>query len=188
MTTGYQINKQDGTYFLTWTVIGWVDLFIRDTYKQLIADSLNFCMAKHKLQIYAYVIMPSHIHPIANSKNNNLSTVTGHFKSYTSRELIKLIKSPGESRREWLLPVFRSAGQLNSRNINNQIWQQQNHAVEVYSSKFTLSKINYIHNNPVEAGMVQYPHEYLYSSARDYAGNSSPVKITQIELHSLFYS
>ena len=173
---------------MTWTVVCWADLFVRENYKQLLAESLNFCTEKHGLRIYAYVIMPSHIHLIANAENNNLSKVIGHFKSHTSRELISMIKSPGESRREWLLPIFEKAGHSNSRNKNYQVWVQDNHAEEVYSPKFTLSKVNYIHNNPVEAGFVQYPHEYIYSSARDYAGYKSPVRVFPIELHSLFYS
>jgi len=185
MPHAYQIHKQDGAYFITCTTVGWVDLFIRDRYKQLIADSLNHCVEKLGLNIYCYVIMPSHLHLIVSAKNSDLSDVIGSFKKYTSRELIKLIKSPGESRREWLLPIFSSAGEKNPRNKIYQVWQQKNHAEEVYSPKFTLSKIKYIHNNPVEEGFVARPEEYLYSSARDYAGLSSPVKISLIELHSL---
>ena len=129
--------------------------------------------------------MPSHLHMILSARDNNLSDLLGRFKKFTSRELIKLIKSSGESRREWLLPIFKSVGEANPRNKNFQVWQQKNHAVEVYSPKFTLSKINYIHNNPVEEGFVARPEDYLYSSARDYAGLESPVKVSLIELHSL---
>ena len=183
----YKIDKQDGAYFMTFTTVAWVDLFIRDAYKQLIADSLNFCVNEKGLEIYSYVIMPSHIHLIAGAKENNLSTVVGSFKKFTSRELIKRIQDSGESRREWLLPIFRDAGEKNPRNKKFQIWQQDNHPEEVYSPKFTLSKIKYIHNNPVEEGFVSRPEDYLYSSAKDYAGMQGPVKVSLIELHSLFY-
>ena len=36
--------------------------------------------------------------------------------------------------------------------------------------RFTWQKIDYIHNNPVKAGIVEYPEEYLYSSAKNYLG------------------
>jgi len=91
-----------------------------------------------------------------------------------------------------MLPIFKSAGEKNPRNTNYQVWQQNNHAEEVYSPKFTLSKIKYIHNakhpsdNPVEEGFVERPEDYLYSSAKDYAGMKSPVDVSLIELHSLF--
>ncbi len=67
-----------------------------------------------------------------------------------------------------MLGIFREAGQNNSRNTNYQFWRQDNQPKECYSQKFTVQKINYIHNNPVEAGIVEKPEEYLYSSARDY--------------------
>ncbi len=70
---GYQIDKQDGAYFLKSTVVGWVDLFIRDNYKQLIAENVNFCIENFGRVIYAYVIMPSHLHMFASAKNENLT-------------------------------------------------------------------------------------------------------------------
>ena len=100
MPSAYKIDKQDGAYFLTSTTVGWVDLFIRDAYKQILAESLNFCIENLGLQIFSYVIMPSHLHMIANAKNDNLSKVIGSFKKFTSVELIKSIKSPKKSLRE----------------------------------------------------------------------------------------
>lgn len=183
----YKIDKQDGAYFMTFTTVSWVDLFIRDTYKQFIANSLNFCINEKGLEVYSYVIMPSHIHLIAGAKENNLSTVVGSFKKFTSRELIKMIGEKSESRREWLLPIFKEAGEKNPRNKIFQVWQQNNHPEEVYSPKFTLSKIKYIHDNPIEEGFVSRAEDYLYSSAKDYAGMKSPVNVSLIELHPLFY-
>jgi len=136
--------------------------------------------------VYAYVIMPSHMHMIASAKNNNLSKLIGNFKKFTSLGLIKKIKTPQENRREWMLPIFKTAGENNPRNTNYQVWQQKSHAEEVYSPKFTLSKINYIHYNPVEEGFVERSEDYLYSSAKDYSGMKSPVNVSLIELHSLF--
>ena len=57
----------------------------------------------------------------------------------------------------------------------------------VYSPQFTLTKVNYIHYNPVEAGLVQYPEQYLFSSAMDYAGTEGPVKVSLLNLHNLYY-
>jgi putative transposase len=187
MSSGYQIDKQDGTYFITSTVVEWVDLFIRDKYKQLIADSLNYCTKEFGLEIFSYVIMTSHLHMICRAREKNLSKLIGSFKKYTLSELIRAVKCSAESRREWMLKIFAAAGEANIRNSKYQIWQQNSHAEEVYSRKFTLSKIKYIHNNPVEEGIVVRPEDYLYSSAKDYAGMKSPVKVTLLELHSLFY-
>ncbi len=73
-----------------------------------------------------------------------------------------------ESRREWMLDIFKKAGITNSRNSEYQFWRQDNQPMELYSAAFVFQKMNYIHQNPVEAGIVEKAEEYLYSSARDY--------------------
>ena len=72
-----------------------------------------------------------------------------------------------------MLELFAKAGRNNNKIKNYQFWQEGNHAIEVYSEDVTWQKINYIHNNPVEAGFVEHPWDYLLSSARNYAGLSS---------------
>ncbi|MCW3807675.1 transposase, partial [Marinilabiliaceae bacterium D04] len=75
-----------------------------------------------------------------------------------------------ESRREWLLEQFEKAG-LKSSNVSKyQFWRHDNKPIELWSNKVIDVKINYIHNNPVEEGIVYKPEEYIYSSARDYSG------------------
>lgn len=71
------------------------------------------------------------------------------------------------------------------RNKNYQVWQQHNHAEEVFSPGFTFTKINYIYQNLVEEGFVDRPEDYYYSSARDYSGRKGPILVSVIELHRL---
>jgi hypothetical protein len=67
-----------------------------------------------------------------------------------------------------MIKIFEEAGRKNSRNTDYQFWRQDNQPKECYSPEFTIQKLNYIHNNPVEAGIVDKAEEYLYGSARDY--------------------
>jgi putative transposase len=76
-----------------------------------------------------------------------------------------------ESRRGWMLWLFKSAGIKNPNNVNFQFWQQENHPEEIFTKEFLESKMNYVHFNPVEAGLVENPEDYLLSSARDYLTN-----------------
>ena len=100
------------------------------------------------------------------------------FKSYTSKKLIALIEeNTQESRKEWLLNSFKKAAAVNSNNTKNQFWQQHNHPIELWSPAVTQQKIDYTHDNPVEAGFVEMDYEYLYSSARDYCGTGGLVKV-----------
>ena len=101
--------------------------------------------------------------------NGNLSDVLRDFKKYTSGRILQAIRNnPGESRREWMLSIFSEHGRSNQRNDTYQFWQQDNRPMELYSAEFIFQKVNYIHNNPVEAGIVTNPWEYLYSSAMDF--------------------
>jgi len=79
-----------------------------------------------------------------------------------------------------MLQIFSKAGAANSRNSQYQFWRQDNHPIELYSSHFTNQKLEYIHNNPVEAGIVEKAEEYLYSSTRDYY-NGKNCGLLQIE-------
>ena len=114
--------------------------------------------------------MPSHIHLIAKTEDDvSLSNVLRNFKSYTSKQIIKMIEeSHTESRREWLLYMFEFYGKKNAHNVKYQFWQQNNHAFDLFSNKFIDQKVNYIHNNPVEARIVTEPHFYVYSSANQF--------------------
>jgi len=186
MPYAYQIHKPESTYFLTLTTVEWADAFMRREHKQLLCDSLNYCIDKKGLELLAYVIMSSHLHMITRAQNDNLSDVIRDFKKFTSAMLIKDFKSGNESREGWMLELFKTGGTKQKKKSTNQVWQYNNHAEEVYSSKFTLSKIQYIHNNPVEAGIVARPEEYLFSSAQDYSGRKGPVKVSLINLHNLY--
>jgi REP element-mobilizing transposase RayT len=181
MPTGYQIVNQDRPYFLTLQVVRWVDIFSRKVYRDIIADSLNFCVENKQLTIYGYVIMSNHIHLIARSCNENLSGTIRDFKSFTSKEMLKAIQGGTESREKWMLSIFKNAAIRHKRNSEYQVWTHENHAEEIFSYPFLKQKLDYTHNNPVRAGWVLNPEEYLYSSAKDYAGEKGLVNVEKID-------
>lgn len=185
MSHAYRIHKQDAAYFLTMTAVEWLDAFMRKESKMILCDSLNYCIDNKGLEVYAYVIMSSHMHMIASAKQGNLSDIVRDFKKFTSSQIIKTILNEPESRRDWMVPVISAGGKRQKKRSEHQLWQYTDHAVEIYSPKFTLTKVNYIHNNPVEAGLVDRAIDYLFSSAKDYAGFKSPVNVSLINLHSL---
>ena len=97
--------------------------------------------------------------------------VLGDFKRFTSNQMVKaIIENPRESRKEFLLEQFRKAAEKSSNVKHHQFWRHDNKPIELWSNKVIQEKINYIHQNPVEAGLVHKPEEYRYSSAMDYAG------------------
>ncbi len=166
MKSGHQIREQDATHFLTLTIVDWVDVFSRKNYRDIVINSLDYCIKNKGLRIYAYVIMTNHIHLIARSETGKLSDTIRDFKKFTAISILDAIKNEPESRREWMLHRFAWNAAQTATNSNYQVWIHDNHPESVYSLKFFNEKLNYIHQNPVRAGWVELPEEYLYSSAK----------------------
>lgn len=168
MKQGYVIRDQALPHFLTATVVDWVDVFSRKNYRDSVIESLDFCIKNKRMILYSYVIMSNHIHLIIQSEDAKLSDLVRDFKKFTATAILNKIQTEPESRREWMLERFKLATETHSRNKNFQFWQIGNHAEEIYSEKFMWSKIDYIHFNPVRAGIVKIPQDYIYSSASNY--------------------
>ncbi len=153
-------------YFITLTVSGWIDLFSRSRYKDILINNLEYCRKRESLEIFAYVIMTNHLHMLARRLDADLNELLGRFKSFTSKEMLKEIQeNPQESRREWLLHQFKFYAQKNVQYSQYHLWQYQNHPTSIYSTEIFHQKMNYIHQNPVRAGIVTDPSFYLYCSA-----------------------
>ena len=164
----------DELYFVTLTVINWINVFTRRLYNDYIIENLVWNQQHKNLNIYAYVIMTNHIHMVANVTEGSLGNVLGQFKTFTSKELFKMIANNSqESRRDWMLKSFERAGKHNSLNTNHQFWQNGNYPVSLYSPAVIDQKIDYIHENLVRAGFVGSAHEFWYSSVNP----ESPLKI-----------
>ena len=163
-------NLSNELFFITMTIVNWIDLFTRQIYFNFIIDNLSYCQKNKGLEIYEYVIMTNHIHMICLSNKKPLSDILRDFKTFTSKELVKMIKNnPKESRKEWILAAFRHAGEKNSLNKNYQVWQNFNSPTLLDSPFLIDQKSEYIHNNPVVAGFVSEPWEYYYSSANPHS-------------------
>ena len=169
MDGGYKIRNQSAIHFITFAVVEWVDVFSRKEYCDIVLESIRFCQREKGLLLHSWCIMSNHVHLIISAKNANLSDILRDFKKYTSKQIISaIIANPKESRKEWMLEIFKREGAKNSRNKEYQFWRQDNRPMELYSGSFIFQKMNYIHNNAVEAGIVERPEDYLYSSAKDY--------------------
>jgi REP element-mobilizing transposase RayT len=166
---GYKIRDQHAVHFTTFSVVEWVDVFTRRTYADVVIQSLLYCINNKGLKLHGWCIMSNHIHLIISTRNGNLSDILRDFKKFTSKEIIMTIENnKQESRKNWMIWIFKKAGEKNSRNKEYQFWQQDNHPIQLETVEFTLDKLNYMHNNPVKAGIVEKAEEYLLSSARDY--------------------
>lgn len=179
----YAIRDQEALYFVTFTIVNWIDLFIRSDYKQLIIENLKYCQINKGLRLHAYCIMTSHVHLILSVEESlRLSDVIRDFKSAVSTQLRKTIQENNqESRKEWLLWMFEKAGKRNKRNSNFQLWKQDNQPIELMTNEMMDQKLEYIHQNPVKEGIVYEAEHYVYSSAIDYSGGKGLITIDFIQ-------
>ncbi len=183
---GHKIINQNGLHFLTPTVVGWVDVFTRRKYKDIIIDSLKYCMENKGLVINAYVIMSNHLHLICHAKDGNrLSDILRDFKAHTSKAIIQsILEDKVESRQEWMLRMFKYYAKYNSNNKTYQFWKLDNKPIELQSPKWTTTRLDYIHNNPVEAGYVIEAEYYVYSSASNYKNGVGLLDVELIDLRA----
>jgi len=107
------------------------------------------------LEVYAWCIMSNHVHLIIGTEKDSMESILRDLKKYTANKLIETIKENNtESRRNWMEWMFERAGQKNSNNTKYQFWIQDNHPIELTDNFMVEQKLDYIHNNPVEAGIV----------------------------------
>jgi putative transposase len=133
MSRKHKFHDNDKLYFISFGVVNWIDVFIREEYKQKFVKSWQHCMEHKGLQIYRWCIMTSHIHMIIGTTGKKkLDEIVGEMKSYTSTRFKVLIKeNPEESRKEWMMWMFERAGKKNSNNSDWQFWQQHNKPLEI---------------------------------------------------------
>lgn len=147
----------------------------------MVIESLKFCQKEKGLIIYAWCLMPSHLHMIVSAEEGkNLSDIIRDFKKFTSKNIISTIKEINESR-EWLLDKSSFAAKINTKNKDYKFWQDGFHPISLETNYFIEQKLDYVHQNPVVAGIVAEPEHYLYSSAINYAGGLGLIDVVFLE-------
>ena len=173
MGFAYKISDQQGLHFITATVVQWIDVFTRSQYADMLIDSLKFCQREKGLQIYGWVVMSNHLHMICSCKEGfEISNTLRDFKKFTATAIVNAIESnKSESRKSWLLWLLK-------QKENIQFWQPGNHPEEIRTEAFFKQKLNYIHQNPVRAGMVDREEDYRYSSAADFYNRKGMIELS----------
>ncbi len=154
-------NTTDKIFFLTATINKWQPLLLGNENKSLITDYLKKLSSEGYITVYAFVIMPNHIHIIwQQNKLNGKETAQGSFLKYTAHEFLKGLKKQGLSH----------LYEVNAANKKHEIWQRDSLSVEIYSKPVASQKLDYIHFNPVSKkwSLAKDDLGYHWSSARFY--------------------
>ena len=170
MSTKYKTGDNELAHFVSFAVINWIDALTRPEYKDIIVESVKYCITAKGMKLHAWVIMNNHVHLILSAgKGFVISHILRDMKKFTSKLIIKTIaENYKESRREWMLWMFERAGKKSSNNERYQFWQHDNHPIELVNTHMLKQRLDYLHENPVRAGFVEKAEDWIYSSAADY--------------------
>lgn len=170
MSRKYKIRDQSQLYFITFAVVGWIDVFTRREYCDILIESLKYCQREKGLVLWAWCIMSNHVHLIVSrSKAFLIEAIIRDFTKYTSVQLCRTIAANrSASRRDWMLSYFSRAAVESKKHSQYMFWQNDYRPVELSTKAIMDQKLAYIHDNPVRAGILERGEDYVYSSAKDY--------------------
>jgi len=173
------INNPYHIYFITAKIEGGKHLFINKEFINIIVDCLEFLTDKERIKLFAFVIMPNHIHLLLKPLGKWLATrICSDFEKYTAHQILKVLK---EKHSRSLLEFFNSQAE-NFTDRSHKIWKDIQ-AQNCYSEEFLNQKLNYIHNNPVAKGwnLVKDRKDYPYSSACYYDSDLKTKPIIEVD-------
>ena len=156
-------NTQYYPHFFTATILEWKLLLKEDKYKMILTESLKFLYTNKRAVIYAFVIMPNHIHLVWH-------IAEGHKKENVQRDFLKYTAQMIKADLQKHDPVFLEQFRVNAKDHKYQIWERNPLSVEIYSEKIMEQKLKYIHENPIRKHwkLCSWPEEYKFSSAKFY--------------------
>ncbi len=171
----YKILDENYPYFITSSIVGKLPLFLNPEISSIITDGLQFLIKERNIKVYACVIMPDHIHFI--SEGTDLAKHISSFKSFTARSIVDYLTRENRSKE---LIVLRNQKLAHKTDREYQIWTEGFHPKQISSDQIMEQKVNYIHYNPVKAGLVANQLDWEYSSAEFYSGGLSNLNLTLV--------
>jgi len=160
----FRISRTSPAYYLTSVTHNRLPIFRTDTLKQVVCKALNEARKSAGFLIFAYVILPDHIHLLTDNAKSTSDTLR-FVNGITAKRVIDYLK---ENDFESCLARLRI--QVRDREHKHSVFQHHPNAFEIYGEDKMMEKVNYIHLNPVRAGLVKVPDDYLYSSSRQWHG------------------
>ncbi len=158
------IISKEHADFLTVTCLEWKHVLKEDRLKDIVIESLVYLTKAKRIYVYGFVIMSNHFHliwqMIAAHKRNE---VQRDFLKYTSQQILKAMRTEKSKLLDELL--------TNAKDRKYQVWERNSLGIPLWTPEVFEQKLEYIHNNPVKAGLCEFPEDYKYSSARFYEKN-----------------
>jgi putative transposase len=175
----YRIVQQHALYFVTFSIVDWLPIFIDEEPCSIVTNSFNYCHKQKHLRTNAYVIMPTHMHAIVfdtDHDSDRLSRTLADLRKFTGQQLTRYCLSNMPSC--FGSTLCRSAG----TDRKHRFWQGGTHPEAIYTQPFWHQKLDYIHANPIRKGLVSEAHHWRFSSAAYWLiGGESDIILADVE-------
>jgi putative transposase len=147
--------------FFTATCLEWYYLLEDRSIKNIIVNSLRFLVKQNRVNVYAFCIMNNHLHVIWQTLGEHKrENVQRDFMKYTGQQILRRLRE--------IDSPYVSALHVGAKDRKYQVWERNGLSFSLVSYGVIDQKFNYIHMNPVNAGLCRYPWDYEYSSAGFY--------------------
>ncbi len=158
-----EINFDYHPQFFTATILEWKPLLKDDDYKDIVIKSLQFLKNEGSIVIYAFVIMPNHIHLIWQIQDGyKLDKVQMRFLKFTAQQMKFKLTDTNDKKLDRFM--------VNAKDRQYQFWERNALSIDLWTPAVIIQKLDYIHNNPLQDKwrLAEFPEEYKYSSAKFY--------------------
>lgn len=176
--TRYRIVQEHALYFVTFSVVEWLPVFVAEEPCRIVTDSLNFCHKHKHLRVNAYVIMPTHAHAVLFDEDfdaDRLQQTLTDMRKYTGHQLTDYCVSQMPT---CFAKTLRDAA---GKDREHRFWQAGTHPEAIYTEAFWQQKLDYTHDNPCRKGLVREAHHWRFSSAAYWlVGGESEVILTPV--------
>ena len=160
----FKSKEQNLVHYVTGVTYARVPIFRREEICSLFIEALSETRLKDPFKLIGYVLMPDHFHLLANPIELNISKVVGKLKGRSASKILKYFRASDESETLGRLKLARplASGQSHA------VWLQDFSSIDIWSHKFIRQELNYIHLNPVRAGLCDHPAKWRWSSYHAY--------------------
>lgn len=171
-------------FFVTTTVVEFTPIFNEHQFCDILILNIKHYQKKYKIKVLGYVIMPSHFHWIiqVNPKYGSISDVMRDIKKFTALQIFDLLDKRED---KTLIDIFEKAA-IGINDQRKKLWMKRFDDEVIRDQQMYWTKLKYIHNNPVKAGLVLKEEDYKYSSARNYINNDHSILEIDKELGGVY--
>jgi len=160
MAHRFLISHDSPVLYITAVTKDRLPVFRTDWMKELLCSALDEARSSAGILFFAYVIMWDHMH-LLTSRNSTTANVLRVVKGITARRVIDHLKEKRQ-----FSSLAKLEHQERNRNHKYSLWQTERNVLPIFSEGMFMEKVNYIHQNPVKAGLSERAEDYRWSSAR----------------------